>query len=57
MMIDNLSKVDVNTQENSLEKSVPHNAVSMMDKKITEENYESDSKMSESKNSISNLSP
>jgi len=56
-MIDNLSKVDVNTQENSLEKSVPHNAVSMMDKKITEENYESDSKMSESKNSISNLSP
>ena len=55
--MDNLAKVEVNTQENSLEKSLPMNAFSHIDKKIDEEIDESDSKMNESKLSISNLSP
>lgn len=40
-----------------MEKILPQNTVSLVDKKIIEENYESGSKMNESKISISNLSP
>lgn len=56
-LIDNLAKVEVNTQENSMEKSLPQNTVSIIDKKIIEENYESDGKVNESNISISRLSP
>lgn len=57
MLIDNLAKVDVNTQDNSMEKTLPQNAMSLVDKKITEENYESESNVNGSKMSISNMSP